>query len=153
MVTREIGIGLRQKRHDSGFSQRELARASNIPQPNIAAYESGRRMPSDATLARLNQILGTPTLQRIGASRAEIAKAAIRRGLGNVRVFGSVARGEATRDSDVDLLVHPGPEVSLFDLAGFALEVEEILGTKVDVISDRGTGPIMDRILSEAIAL
>jgi hypothetical protein len=49
-------------------------------------------------------------------------------------VFGSVARGEAVETSDVDLLVAPGPDTTLFDLSGFALDVEEIVGRHVDVL-------------------
>jgi predicted nucleotidyltransferase len=58
--------------------------------------------------------------------------------LGDVRVFGSVARGEAIETSDVDLLVAPGPDTTLFDLSGFALDVEEIVGRHVDVATPRG---------------
>jgi Nucleotidyltransferase domain len=54
-----------------------------------------------------------------------------------VRVFGSVARGEAVETSDVDLLVAPGPDTTLFDLSGFALDVEEIVGRHVDVATGR----------------
>lgn len=75
------------------------------------------------------------------------------RRLGNVRVFGSVARNSATVASDVDLLVHPQPDASLFDLAGFMSDVSALLGVDVDVVSDRGRGPTMDRIRSEAVAL
>lgn len=85
--------------------------------------------------------------------REPILRAASRRRLNNVRVFGSVARGQENSDSDVDLLVDPAPEASIFDLAGFMAEVEELLGVKVDVVSSRGSGPAMDRIRSEAVAL
>lgn len=68
-------------------------------------------------------------------------------------MFGSVARGEATAASDIDLLVHPSAAASLFDLAGFQAEAEAILGVSVDVVSDRGRGPTMQRILAEAVPL
>jgi hypothetical protein len=74
--------------------------------------------------------------------------------LGEVRVFGSVARGDAVDASDVDLLVVPGPDTMLFDLSGFALEVEEIVGRRVDVATPRGLNArIRDRVLAEAVAL
>lgn len=135
------------------MSQRQLALRSGVPQPNIAAYESGRRAPAVETLARLEQALSAPTLDRIRAVRDAILQAARLRGLSEVRVFGSVARGQAAACSDVDLLVHPAPEASIFDLAGFMAEVEDLLGVGVDVVSDRGTGPTMDRIRAEALAL
>jgi hypothetical protein len=135
------------------MSQRALAARSGVPQPNIAAYESGRRVPSPGTLDRLTAVLNAPTFERVLAQRESIIRAAEGRRLSNVRVFGSVARGEAGAVSDVDLLVHPAPEASLFDLAGFMSEVEELLGVGVDVVSDRGTGRVMDRIRSEAVSL
>lgn len=135
------------------MSQRELAARSGVPQPNIAAYESGRRAPAVGTLERLDGALSVPTFEGLRAVREPIIRAARGRRLSDVRVFGSVARGEAGAGSDVDLLVHPGPEASVFDLAGFMAEVEELLGVGVDVVSDRGRGPAMDRIRAEAVAL
>jgi predicted nucleotidyltransferase len=95
-----------------------------------------------------------PDLGSLRAIRGQILAAASRRGLGDVRVFGSVARGEAIETSDVDLLVAPGPDTTLFDLSGFALEVEEIVGRHVDVATPRGLkARIRDRVLAEAVAL
>jgi uncharacterized protein len=74
--------------------------------------------------------------------------------LRDVLVFGSVARGEAVEASDVDLLVAPGPDTTLFGLSGFALDVEEIVGRHVDVATLRGLkARIRDRVLAEAVAL
>ncbi|MDA3803873.1 helix-turn-helix domain-containing protein [Clavibacter sp. Sh2036] len=148
-----VGEELRRLRREVALSQRELAARTGVPQPNIAAYESGRRQPSPETLERLGSVLRVPSLERVRASRERILEVAARRRLSDVRVFGSVARGDATAGSDVDLLVHPAPDASLFDLAGFMAEVTELLGLHVDVVSDRGTGPVMDRIRTEAVAL
>lgn len=144
---------LRRRRQDAKLSQRQLALRSAVPQPNIAAYESGRRTPAAQTLDRLDRALRVPTLERLLADREAIFRMAERRRLSNVRVFGSVARGQAGANSDVDLLVHPSPEASVFDLAGFMAEVQEVLGVDVDVVADRGRGPVMDRIRAEAVAL
>jgi predicted nucleotidyltransferase len=92
-------------------------------------------------------------MERVRRARDVILEAAERRRLRNVRVFGSVARRDATAGSDLDLLVEPAPEASIFDLAGFMADVEDALRVKVDVVSDRGTGPAMARIRAEAIAL
>jgi predicted nucleotidyltransferase len=92
-------------------------------------------------------------IEKLRASREAVLAAAQARGLTDVRLFGSVARGESGETSDVDLLVHPGASSSVFDLAGFMAEVEEILGTRVDVVSDRGSGPVMERIRAEAVPL
>jgi uncharacterized protein len=94
------------------------------------------------------------TLAALRGMRGKILDAASRRGLGDVRVFGSVARDEADGASDVDLLVAPGPRTTLFDLSGFALDVEEIVGRHVDVATPRGLkARIKDRVLAEAVAL
>ncbi|OUE22180.1 helix-turn-helix protein [Clavibacter michiganensis] len=153
MSDASIGEELRRLRHEAALSQRELAALTGVPQPNIAAYESGRRQPSADTLSRLGATLRIPSMERLRASREPILEAAARRRVSDVRVFGSVARGDATPGSDVDLLVHPAPDASLFDLAGFMAEIAELLGIDVDVVSDRGTGPTMDRIRAEAVAL
>jgi predicted nucleotidyltransferase len=95
-----------------------------------------------------------PDLESLYAVRGQILAAASRRGLREVRVFGSVARGEAIETSDVDLLVAPGPDTTLFDLSGFALEIEAIVGRHVDVATPRGLkARIRDRVLAEAVAL
>ena len=94
------------------------------------------------------------SLQARRAARRQILAAASERGLRDVRVFGSVARGDAVETSDVDLLVAAGPEHTLFDLSGFALDVEEIVGRHVDVATPRGLkARIRDRVLAEAVAL
>lgn len=69
----------------------------------------------------------------------------------NIRVFGSVARGEANAESDLDLLVHFREGASLFDLIDLKEDAEKLLGLGVDVVSDGGLSPhLRDRILSEA---
>jgi len=144
---------LRRRRDAMGLTQRELAVRSGIPQPNIAAYETGRRSPSAATMDRLDRVLRSPTLTGLRARRDEILEIAKRRHLEDVRVFGSVARDDADELSDIDLLVHPRPGASLFDLAGFMSEVEELLGVRIDVVSDGGRGPVMPHILRDAVPL
>jgi predicted nucleotidyltransferase len=75
-------------------------------------------------------------------------------GARNVRVFGSVARGEADEQSDIDLLVEFDPGRSLLDHAALWLDLQDLLGCKVDVLSDRGIKPrIRERVLREAIPL
>jgi hypothetical protein len=88
----------------------------------------------------------------LDSHRDEVVAAAARRHLTNVRVFGSVARNEDTLTSDIDLLVTPASGASLFDLVGFATEVEAFLGYPVDVVSDRGAHPD-SAIVREALSL
>lgn len=87
----------------------------------------------------------------LAEKRADILAAAARYGATRVRVFGSVARGEDGPDSDVDFLVTMEDGRSLLDMIGFALDVEELLGRKVDVLSEGGIHPrIRGSVLSEA---
>lgn len=86
--------------------------------------------------------------------RTEILRIAEKHGGKNVRVFGSVARGDEGKHSDIDLLVELEPGRSLMDHAAMILELQESLGYRVDVISDRGIKPrIRDIVLQEAIPL
>jgi len=86
--------------------------------------------------------------------RAEILEIAARHGARNVRVFGSVARGAAGADSDVDLLVDMEAGRSLFDLGGLLVDLEDLLGCPVDVLTEEGLRErIRTRVLEEAVAL
>jgi uncharacterized protein len=88
------------------------------------------------------------------ARREEILEIARRHGATQVRVFGSVARGEAREESDVDFLVRPGAKTSPWFPAGLVLDLEDLLGRKVDVVTEGGLHwYIRDRILAEAVPL
>ena len=83
--------------------------------------------------------------------RQEILNVAASHGAHNVRLFGSVARGEARPGSDVDLLVDMDSDRSLLDLVGLGQDLEELLACKVDVLTDASLHPALrDRILAEA---
>jgi uncharacterized protein len=93
-------------------------------------------------------------LERLRFRRKEILGFAARHGARNVRVFGSTARGDTGSTSDVDLLVEMEPGRSLLDLVGLWLDLEDLLGTHVDVLSDRGVSPhLRERINAEAVLL
>jgi predicted nucleotidyltransferase len=86
--------------------------------------------------------------------REEILRIAARHGAYNVRVFGSVVKGEAGPHSDVDFLVEVGPGRSAWFPAGLMLDLEELLGCKVDVVTERALHwYIHDRVLEEAVPL
>lgn len=87
----------------------------------------------------------------LAEKREEILRVADAHGARNVRVFGSVARGDAGPDSDIDFLVEMPKGRSLLDLVGLWQDLEELLGRKVDVVTDGGISPYLkDRILTEA---
>ncbi len=86
--------------------------------------------------------------------REDILRVASKRGASNVRVFGSVARGEDDSKSDIDLLVDLEPGRSIFDLGGLLMDLQDLLGHKVDVVTERGLRErIRERVLKEAIPL
>jgi hypothetical protein len=93
-----------------------------------------------------------PSLVLLRAHRDEILRVAARRGVSNIRVFGSVARGEATPTSDIDLLVEFERGHRGLDLFAFAREVEDLLGYPVEI----GTGleeAVRERIESQLVSL
>ena len=90
----------------------------------------------------------------VTTKREEIKQMAANYGAHNVRLFGSVARREARSDSDVDVLVDLEPDRSLFDLGGLLIELQNLLGCKVDVVTEQGLRPrIRERVLRDAVPL
>ncbi|AFY80899.1 MULTISPECIES: nucleotidyltransferase family protein [Oscillatoriales] len=92
--------------------------------------------------------------ERLQEKRAEILALAAKYGASNIRVFGSVARGEADADSDVDFLVEMQPGRSLLDMGGLLMELQELLGCRVDIMTEKGLRRrIRQQVLGEAIPL
>lgn len=167
------GALIREARQRAGLSQTELARRVEVAQSVISAYETDRREPGLAMLTKLVEAAGhelvvevrpsatlrrglpdTPLGRRLRRHRRAVIDCAARRGASNVRVFGSVARGEDTDQSDVDLLVDVNSDIGLVALGGLAREIGEILGVDVDVVpADALKHAIRERVLSEAIPL
>ena len=86
--------------------------------------------------------------------RAEILRIATKHGASNVRVFGSVVRGQTTEGSDLDILVHLRDDCSLLDHVALIRDLEDLLGCKVDVVEDVALHrELRDHILAEAKAL
>lgn len=86
--------------------------------------------------------------------RADVLRLAAKYGATDVRVFGSVARGDSHTDSDIDLLVRMLPGRSLLDIGGLLMDLQDLLGRRVDVVSERGLRPRMrDRVLREAVPI
>jgi uncharacterized protein len=88
------------------------------------------RQPVTTHPRRLGGQLG----RKLRSGRVEVTQAATRHGVSNVRVFGSVARGEETADSDVDLLVDLPEGAGLFTIARLQRDLEEILGARVEIV-------------------
>lgn len=95
-----------------------------------------------------------PRLRELVESRkADIESLADRYGISNVRIFGSVARGDSHALSDIDFLVDLPRDATLFDLSRFRRELSALLGVDVDVVSSRALLPRDRDVLEEAIGL
>jgi hypothetical protein len=134
------------------MSQAELAARAGVAQSVISAYEAGHRQPALATLAKLIEAAGCdlvvdvkplpgqlsslsgPVGERVKRRRRDIVAAAAAHGVTNLRLFGSVARGQDTPGSDVDLLADLPPGMGLFGLGRVQEELEAIVGTRVDLV-------------------
>lgn len=91
------------------------------------------------------------TLKLLARKKPELLRAASHHRALNLRIFGSVARGEDRPDSDIDFLVDFAPDASLLDLVGLQGEFESILGRRADVVTAEAISPFLrDRILREA---
>jgi uncharacterized protein len=163
---------LRQARQRAGMSQVELAARAGVTQSVISAYESGHRQPSLPMLAALIEatgfelattvrrqpkrlkMLSGPVGQRVRRRRHDLVATAAAHGVSGLRVFGSVARGEDRPDSDVDLLADLPPGMSLFGLARLQAELEDIVGTRVDLVPAADLKPeVRERAGRDLVAL
>lgn len=89
--------------------------------------------------------------QLIAERREEILEIAAKHGAANVRIFGSVARGDAGESSDIDLLVDMAPGRSLLDRSELIADLQDLLGRKVDIVTEQGIYWLLKRrILKEA---
>jgi predicted nucleotidyltransferase len=94
------------------------------------------------------------TQQLIHDKRDAILEIALRYGASDIRVFGSVARGDATDSSDLDLIVRFEPGRSLLDHGGLVMDLRELLGIRVDVIDEEAMRPrFRQHVMKEAIPL
>lgn len=167
------GALIRSRRLRAGLSQAELARRAGIAQSVVSAYETDRRDPGLSMLTKLIEATGhdlvmetrpattfrpglpdSPLGRRLRRHRRAVIAEAARYGGHDVRVFGSVARGEDTPASDIDLLVDLEPGVGLVGLVGMRRALRAVLRAEVDVVPVVGLkASSRDRILAEAIPL
>lgn len=157
---------MRAARERAGLTQTELARRAGTSQPNLNRIERGVSEPTLALLRRLIRACGSvlelrvtqcspSKLDRVLARRrTEILDVARKRGVQNVRVYGSVARGDDTAASDLDLLISLEPGRDLVDLMAFREDVATILGVEIDVSTVELLRPaIRRRAVAEGVPL
>ena len=127
----------------TGMSQREIADALGVTQPAVSQQLKAARELAAVDLDLLVEAAG-PVLTALAAEH----------GYSRLAVFGSLARGQATRDSDVDLLVQAPEGTSTFDFLRFRQLIEKVLGREVDLVSYGGLKPAVDDdIRREAVLL
>lgn len=145
-------MDIRAERLAAGMSQSALAGAANVSQPNLSAYENGRRRPSPEVTERIVRALAGRLSDRVAAHRDDIRALVAAHRASAPRLFGSVARGEDEPGSDLDLLVDFTDEASLLDEVGLRLALRDLLRVEVDVVAaDALRGEIRDRVLREAV--
>jgi predicted nucleotidyltransferase/DNA-binding XRE family transcriptional regulator len=169
---RSAGSVLREARRQAGLTQAELATRAGITQSVISAYESGRRQPSLPVLhslidaaglelsielrpvpTRLEEMSG-PLGVRARRNRDQLIATAADFGVRNLRVFGSVARGEESTDSDLDLLADLPADLGLFGLGRLRAALQEIVGARVDIVPATDLKPqARPRVERESVAL
>lgn len=128
--------------------------ADRLPRPPSEGLTSRRGILSDMKRSARKGTIESPRLREMVETRKDdIESLADGYGISNVRIFGSVARGDAHSRSDIDFLVDVPRDASLFDLSRFRRELSDLLGVDVDVISSRALLPGDRDVLEEAIGL
>jgi predicted nucleotidyltransferase len=141
MVTTQLQLTDEQADALAKIAAEEGVSVQNVIQAMIDRFVDAKR----------DRIKGNLLSEHLQAQREVILGIARQHGASNVRVFGSVARGEATATSDVDFLVDIEPGRSLFDRIALIQDLEDALGIRVDVVTERGLRPaIRDEVLSQA---
>ena len=134
------------------MSQFQLAAAADVPQPNLSAYENGRRNPSPEVLGRIGRALQVRPSARLREHRDAVLAAVASHRAVDPRVFGSVARGEDEPRSDLDLIVRFTEDASLLDEVGLRIALSDLLGIPADVVgADALRGDFGARVMSEAV--
>jgi predicted nucleotidyltransferase len=144
---------LRRAREDIGYTQSELAGRAGTSQAALSAIESGRRVPSDELANRLlDAALLRPSIP-VALYADELRHLAAQHGLDDLRVFGSVARGDDGPDSDVDILARRNPGASALDVLSFPEVAAGLLGFPVDLVLDDSRGVALAAIQKAAVPL
>jgi predicted nucleotidyltransferase/DNA-binding XRE family transcriptional regulator len=147
----DTGAQIRNARAAAGMTQTDLASKVGIAQANLSAIESGRRLASAEMIERILAAARPRPSALLMANRDKVLELAAAHGAESVRVFGSIARNEDTPDSDIDLLLKLRPGTSLFDMADLMDELTELLGVKVDIVSEGGLKARDEHIRAEAV--
>ncbi len=163
---------IKAARVGANLTQARLGARAGVTQSVVSAYESGKRQPSVPTLAALVEAAGFdlridfrqpprglrsltgPLGRRVRRERQRLLEIAAGHCIANVRVFGSVARGEDRPDSDLDLLVTLPPRMGVIGLGRAQAALEDLIGTRIDLVPESDLKPdVRDRVKRELVTL
>ncbi len=158
---------VKNARNDTGLSVRKFAEKAGVSPSTLSRIENRKLEPTMPMLEKLLEVASqhivladsdpsagtTPTMDLIRDYRQPMLDLAAKYGVTDLRVFGSVGRGDATSDSDVDLLVRALPGVGLFSVEEFRFQVEALLGHPVDVVTDGAIADELVHISQDAVAI
>jgi predicted nucleotidyltransferase len=171
-VLEALGSAIANQRTALGMSQAGLATLIGSHHSQISRIETGQHVPTVDMLARIAMAFGSDlvlglqpgelyrlrgdrglTLMDLGDKKSELRAVADAHGATNLRVFGSVARGEATSKSDVDFIVRLKPNWTPSDLSQLILDFEKVLGVHVNVVDEVAHKKFVQSVAAEAVAL
>ena len=149
-------------RHDTQASFR--SRGRRVHPPDLAGTSDARPVCGEMTFEvcstsptpcrSILDVVSVPALTGLRSRRSEIVETGRARGASRVRVVGSVARGDATEASDIDFLVDRDEGRGLFDLGGLLMDLQDLLGHSVDVVTETGMrSRVPRRVLDDAVEL
>ncbi len=132
----------------------ELPHLKSAVDQELAKHDKANRSDQNITSVTRGKNTAAALQKLLQANRENILRIAAKHGASNVRVFGSVARGEADSESDIDLLVDMKPDRTLRDLAELLADLQALLGPKLDVVTEQGLNKrIREKVLREAVNL
>jgi len=155
----DYGRWVRTRREILGLSGADLCRQARMAPGHLSAIESGSRGAGDVVRSRINEVLQMRPRQAVARRAEQIAQTFDRYGQPHPQVFGSVARGDDTPDSDIDLVTTFDSSFGLFAKYALVRELRELLTFPVDVVG--ATAPfvgargrqVLDDAHREAVAL
>ena len=170
MKTLDSAALITEARYKSGLTQSEIADRAGTSQSAVARYESGKSSPSASTMTRLLRAAGfelevrlkkahasdlsSDRARKLRRMRGEINRLMKSAGATNVRIFGSVARGDDQRKSDVDFLVDFDTSNGLMPIVKLIGDLSMLLDEKVDVAPVSILRPsVLETALAEAVPL